>query len=311
MPLASRVLLLDQEESDRYSALLRERAPCLQVVALTDDLSADNYPSVWLGAPSTAASLLPKRKPDWLQLTWAGFAPLLDPQLPRDYFATRAISVFGEPMLEYVLFHLLEHERRACLCRENQSRFIWNQVTAGAIAGKTVLIAGLGSIGQHIAQQLSQLGLKVIGVQKTPQEFRYIAEVAGLDRLHELAADADYVVSVLPDTSTTRDIYDRDFFQAMKSTGVFINIGRGSAVVDKELVFALEQGEIAGAVLDVFRIEPLPPSHQFWVTPGLTLTPHIAGPTDPSRMVDLFLSNLSLFQSGQPLNGLIDFNRDY
>lgn len=305
------VLLLQREAQDSYLALLSERMPSLDVRTL-DEKDTRPLPDIWLGSPVEAVEWLRQgRKPTWLQLTWAGFAPLLEASLPRDYQATRAVSVFGHPMFEYVLYHLLEHERQACNYRDQQSRFVWNPTPAGSLARKTVLIVGLGSIGRYLAKQMALLGLNVLGVQRSPRPHQQLQLVAGLERLGELAGRADYVINVLPDTPATRDLYDRNFFLGMKRTGLFINVGRGSAVVDADLVAALEQRTIAGAVLDVFRREPLPPSHQFWVTPGLTVTPHVAGPTDPERMVELFLHNLSLYRTGEPMQGMIDFHCDY
>ena len=127
----------------------------------------------------------------------------------------------------------------------------------------------------------------------------------------EQAAQADYLVNLLPDTPATANLFDARLLAQLKPCALFINAGRGAAVVDADLIAALEAGQLAGAVLDVCREEPLPPDHPFWSAPRLLLTGHSAAPTLPAPMVQLFLRNLQAYRAGQPLQGEVTFSRGY
>lgn len=304
------VLLADPDSAELH--VLIRQAHAQLPLRTRDEVDAQGDCDVWLGAPEHVIELLDRGlRPRWVQLTWAGVTPMLDPRVPRGYQLTRASGVFGAAMLEYVLHHMLAHAWKAADYPFAQSRFSWQPASSPRLAGKRVLIAGLGSIGAHIAAGLSALGMQVSGIQRSPRAVVGVERVGSLEALLPMAAQADYVVNVLPDTPQTRDLFDSAFFSALPGNALFINIGRGNAVVDRDLVHALEQGQLAGAVLDVFRKEPLPPSHQFWVTPNLMLTPHVAGPTDAAAMIDFFLCNLRKYQFGQPLDGQVGFERGY
>src|SRR5690606_15334796 len=138
--------------------------------------------------------------------------------------------------------------------------------------------------------------------------FREVGDMADLPRL---AADADYLINLLPNTPSTQDVYDAKLFAQLKPTALFINAGRGVAVVDADLVAALAQEQIAGAVIDVCREEPLPAGHPFWNAPRLLLTGHSSAPTDPCLMARLFIDNLARYQRGETLAGQVDFARGY
>jgi phosphoglycerate dehydrogenase-like enzyme len=129
--------------------------------------------------------------------------------------------------------------------------------------------------------------------------------------LPRLAGEADYLINLLPDTPATRDIYDAALFACCKPSALFINAGRGVAVVDADLITALEQDRLAGAVIDVCRQEPLPADHGFWSAPRLLLTGHSSAPSEPRLLVQLFLDNLTRWRSGGELRGQVDFARGY
>ena len=136
-------------------------------------------------------------------------------------------------------------------------------------------------------------------------------EVAALEALGEWVGKVDYVINLLPNTPNTHDLYDAALFKRFKSSGLFINVGRGVAVVDADLVEALKEGHLAGAVIDVCRQEPLPQRHPFWTAWGLLLTGHSSAPTSPGMMVQLFVENLRAYQAGEALRGEVDFDRGY
>ncbi|WP_160016379.1 D-2-hydroxyacid dehydrogenase [Pseudomonas sp. 8BK] len=308
-------VLIAEGEHRRYAALLREQAPGLEVFGsdqLGDlQLQASTCP-VWLGQPDLLAALLRQgARPQWLQSTWAGITPLLAADLPTDYRLSRAVGIFGQVMAEYVLCHLLAHERQLLARLADQVEQRWDNRLPRSLAGRKVLIVGAGDIGLSVAQFLAPFGMQLLGIASSSRHLPPFRQVAGLDELPSLVGEADYLINLLPDTPATRDIYDAALFAACKPSALFINAGRGVAVVDQALVSALQQGQLAGAVIDVCREEPLPAGHPFWDAPCLLLTGHSAAPTDPHLLVKLFVDNLARWQVGSALRGQVDFVRGY
>ena len=219
---------------------------------------------VWLGQPDLLATLLRQgHQPQWLQSTWAGITPLLADGLRRDYRLTRAVGIFGQVMAEYVLTYMLGHEREVLARLVSQVERKWDNRTGQSLVGRKVLIVGTGDIGQSVAQFLLPFGVGLYGIASSAREQAPFVEVGSMADLPRLVGEVDYVVNLLPNTEHTHDIYDAALFKQFKPTGLFINAGRGVAVVDADLVEALKEGHLAGAVIDVCRQEPLPQRHPF------------------------------------------------
>lgn len=308
-------VLVAEAEHGLYAELLRQQAPELELFASDRPAGLAEYAAIcqiWLGQPDLLAPLLRQGvKPQWLQSTWAGITPLLASGLPTDYPLTRAVGIFGQVMAEYVLCHLLAHERQLFAALAAQVEQRWDNRRPHSLAGRKVLIVGTGDIGLSVAQFLAPFGVELLGVASRPRALPPFTQVAGLEALPRLTGEADYLINLLPDTPATRDIYDAALFAQLKPSALFINAGRGVAVVDADLVAVLEQGHLAGAVIDVCRQEPLPAGHPFWNAPRLLLTGHSSAPTEPRLLVQLFLDNLARWQAGDALRGQVDFARGY
>jgi len=308
-------VLIAEHDHARYAELLRQAAPQLQV--LTSDDSAElarlaPQCAVWLGQPDLLASLLRQgHKPQWMQSTWAGITPLLAEGLPRDYRLTRAVGIFGQVMAEYMLTYMLGHEREVLSRLVSQVERRWDDRPGRTLEGRKVLIVGTGDIGQRVAEFLVPFGVSLYGIASSAREQAPFVEVAGLVDLPRMVGQVDYVLNLLPDTPATHDLYDAALFQCFQPTALFINAGRGAAVVDADLVEALKEGHLAGAVIDVCRQEPLPQRHPFWTAWGLLLTGHSSAPTSPAAMVRLFADNVRAYAEGQGLRGEVDFARGY
>jgi len=309
-----RVLIAEQDHAN-YARLLGQAAPDLEILTSGDSAElarlAPDCP-VWLGQPDLLASLLRQgHKPRWMQSTWAGITPLLADGLPRDYRLTRAVGIFGQVMAEYMLTYMLGHERDVLSRLVSQVERRWDDRPGRTLEGRRVLIVGTGDIGQQVAEFLVPFGAILYGVASSAREQAPFVEVAGLDQLPRLVGEADYVLNLLPDTPATHDLYDAALFKRFRSSALFINAGRGVAVVDADLVEALKQGHLAGAVIDVCRQEPLPQRHPFWTAWGLLLTGHSSAPTSPTAMVRLFVENAQAYVAGQGLRGEVEFARGY
>ncbi|KAF1066434.1 MAG: Glyoxylate/hydroxypyruvate reductase A [Pseudomonas citronellolis] len=309
-----RLLILDREHT-LYAALTMVAEPGLQVVSGNDPAALVDAAAecpVWLGEPTLVAQLLRRGvHPVWVQSTWAGITPLLADDLPKDYALTRAVGIFGQVMSEYVLTYLLAHERQLLGRLASQVGSQWDDRPPGTLQGRQVVLVGAGEIGQAVGHMLAPFGMDLIGVARTPRPVLPFHRMGALEDLPRLVETADYVINLLPDTDETRDIYDSALFNRMKPTALFLNAGRGTSVVDEDLVQALNDNRLAGAVIDVCRQEPLPQDHPFWHTPRLLLTGHTAAPTVPGAMVDLFRDNLQRFWAGQAMRGEVDFARGY
>ncbi len=182
------------------------------------------------------------------------------------------------------------------------------------VEGKTMLVVGLGGIGTEVAKRAAGLGMRVQATRNSRREGPEFVEYVGLaHEVMELAANADVVVNATPLTPQTRGMFDAAFFEAMKETAYFINIGRGESVVTADLVAALESGVIAGAGLDVTDPEPLPPGHPLWSMPNVILTPHIAGGSDlvGRRVTILVAENLRRYIRGEPMLSVVNLERGY
>lgn len=309
-----RVLIAEQDHP-LYAQLLGEAAPELEVLTSGDSAELSRLAAdcpVWLGQPDLLATLLRQgHQPQWLQSTWAGITPLLAEGLQRNYRLTRAVGIYGQVMAEFVLTYMLGHEREVLARLVSQVERKWDDRTGQSLAGRKVLIVGSGDIGQSVAEFLVPFGVKLYGIASTAREQAPFIEVAGLDQLGRLVGEVDYVINLLPNTPSTHDLYDAALFKQFQPTALFINVGRGVAVVDADLVEALKEGHLAGAVIDVCRQEPLPQRHPFWTAWGLLLTGHSSAPTSPELMVALFLQNLRAYQAKAVLRGEVSFERGY
>lgn len=176
------------------------------------------------------------------------------------------------------------------------------------IADSTVLINGVGGIGTETARICRSLGARVIGIDPRLENLEY-GEIYAPQKLVEMLPSADFVVTTVPHTPATENMWDLDKFREMKPSAYFINVGRGKTAVLDDLVTALETGLIAGAGLDVFEIEPLPKDHPLWTMRNVIITPHVAvaGAVNiPERRYELIRENARRFLAGEPLKNVVD-----
>jgi len=195
----------------------------------------------------------------------------------------------------------------------DQREHKWTRRISEPLAGKTLGILGLGAIGGEVARKAAALELRVIGTKRGGGAVAHVDRVYGPEGTAEVLGAADYVLLLLPATAETRDFMDAKRLRQMKRSAYLLNFGRGELVVDDDLAAAVKDGVIAGAVLDVFRREPLPADHAFWGTPGITVLPHIGGlhPTRDEVVAELSVDNLTRFLDGKPLREVVDRARGY
>ncbi len=258
----------------------------------------------------------------WVHSASAGVEANLFPEfVASDVILTNSTGLHAISIPEHVLGQMLTLARNFHQAVRLQARAEWNRFEiisfAGGVRevhGSNLAILGAGAIGRSLAQLAAALGMHVRVMRRDPHRGVPGAEtVVGPSELHSLLAWADWVVCALPMTAETRGLIDATALGAMRSDAYLINVGRGESIDDDALVKALRNGAIAGAALDVFHEEPLPPQHPFWSLPNLLLTPHISGYTAQyfQKVIELFEDNLARYVSGRPLRNVVDKQLGY
>jgi len=245
-----------------------------------------------------------------IQSLWMGVERLLaDPAYPRGVPLARLIDPgMVAAMSEMVVAHLLDWHRHLYYYRGLQAEPRWKRVRQFLASDRTVGILGMGELGGDAARKLLALGFNVTGWTRRPRVFDGVQCFTDLEKMLPLV---DALVCLVPLTAQTRAILNAKAFAAMKPKGCVINLARGAHLVEKDLLAALDSGQLRHAYLDVFDTEPLPVEHPFWRHPGVTVTPHAAGLTEPRTAVAKIVENVERVRRGEtPLN-LVDFAAGY
>jgi phosphoglycerate dehydrogenase-like enzyme len=312
-PRPHKLLILSRRAED-YRRLVAADLPDLDIEAIADASEARAVASEFdlaLGEPSLLCKMIgamPHLR--WIQATWAGVEPLLDPALRRDYVLTNA-RVFGPLMSEYVFAYLLAHERLIFQKRESQLRGEWDSGRPGYLRGKRIGLLGVGSIGAALARTAKHFGMSISGYTRASESCPDVDVYFHGDARCAFVADLDYLVSVVPNTADTRQLVDEELLRHVPKRMLFVNPGRGSVVDELALARALQEGRLAGAVLDVFQQEPLPADHVFWRTPNVIITSHTAALSFPEDIAPLFVENYRRLVRGEPLRHRVDFQLGY
>ena len=259
------------------------------------------------GVPAGLLPTMPNLR--WAQSLTAGVESWIAlPDLPVGLTLTCARGTHRESMPENILGALFHITKPYAGIVEDQKQSLWRHRVATPLNGQTLGILGLGAIGQEVARLATALGMRVIGTKRRPAPMPDVAEVLPPERTNEVLAHSDFVLLLLPATPETDNFIDAERLGQMKPGAWLLNFGRGHLIKDDDLIAAVKAKTIAGAVLDVFRQEPLPKEHAFWATEGILVLPHIGGP-HPRRdsiVAKLFVANLSRFLDGQPLQQVVD-----
>jgi glyoxylate/hydroxypyruvate reductase A len=278
---------------------------------IPDDLAA--RAEVLMGSrPGSYLKKMPRLR--WVQAMTAGVDPwLASADLSRDVTLCCARGTHRISMPENILgaiFHLTKPYMAIAL-DQRESR--WTRRQSVPLAGKTLGILGLGAIGQELARKAAALEMRVIGTKRTPATLPHVDRVYAQDGTEEVLAASDFVVLLLPSTPETENLVNAKWLSAMKPTAWLLNFARGALIVDDDLIEAVKSKRIAGAVLDVFRQEPLPATHPFWQSEGIMVLPHLGGghPQRGAAVADLFVDNAKRFLAGEPLNAVVDRARGY
>lgn len=254
---------------------------------------------------------LARRAPDlrWIHIIGAGVEHLrpLD-WLPPGVVLTNNRGVHAEKTAESALMAVLMLNNRIPAYVTDQRHRRWAPAFAEPIAGKTVVLVGVGEMGGAAARAFKRAGLRVLGVRRGGRPRRYVDRMVGPDRLHEMLAEADFVHVTTPLTEETRHLIDARALDAMKPGAGLVNFGRGPVVDVVALAERLRDGRIGGAILDVHDPEPLPPHSPVWDVPNLIVTPHVSSDDEAAyvpKTLDLVFDNLGRLLAGKPLRNRV------
>ena len=306
------LLALPPEVRAKYLENLKRRFPEVKIDLVDHHSKVDPYIGaadmlITFGAHMADHVLEKGVRLKWIQALGTGVDGICDrPALRDGVIVTNVHGLHGESMSESALLSMLALARSLPRSLSSQARHAWDRFTVKLVSGKTVGILGVGAIAKDLAPRCKALGMNVVGITSAKRE------LPGFDRMfarHELAAavpSLDFLVLLTPYSEQTRGIVDANVLKAMKPSSFLINLARGGIVDEPALLEALSRGTIAGAALDVFATEPLPPAHPFWGMPNVIVTPHLGGFHDQyaEKALPVIEENLSKFLAGDSANML-------
>ncbi|HWY45387.1 MAG TPA: D-2-hydroxyacid dehydrogenase [Candidatus Sulfotelmatobacter sp.] len=304
---------------------LRARWPEMRVVHLPNyDTLPKELPDtdIFIGYSLRAEQLKDAKKLKWIHSTAAGVAQLMYPEL-RDsgILVTNPRGVFSVPMAEHTLGMMVAMARNFPDSVRFQDHSTWGQQALWdmpqrltELNGKTLLIVGLGSIGEELAKRAKAFVMRVWGVTRSGKGDESVAEkIVPVSELKVVLPEADYVVIATPETAETKHLIGAAEISRMKRGARLINVGRGSLVDEAALIAALESEHLGGAALDVASIEPLPAESPLWKAPNLFITPHTSAVSDRlwQRETELLADLLDRWFGGREMKNIVDLARGY
>ena len=279
-----------------------------------------NDVDVILGYDDKLTPLLQKNNSvKWVQAWSAGVD-----QLPQNLFKEKGIQLTNASgamvpgLAEQIIGQMISWDRNLGYSFAAQQKQKWDELAAASyqeLAGKKLLLLGVGHIGQQVAKLATAFGMHVIGVRHSDKPANNVEEIYTFEPIFQVVGKADFVLNTLPVTVQTQELIDQKFFSQMKKSAVYINYGRGKTNNESDLLQALQTGEIAGAIMDVFKEEPLSKDSAFWKLPNVLITPHTGGDTAlyDHRVVKIAADNISMMNddSIKPQKNVVDLRQGY
>jgi len=238
----------------------------------------------------------------WIHALGTGLDGIIDlPSLDKGVRISSTRGIHGAPMSEMTFLQMLALSRNFSRTVRNQDRAQWERWPAKLLDSKTVGILGVGLIAEELAPKCKAFNMTVVGISSTPRQVKGIDRFYNRKDLKQAVPELDYLVVLVPYAPETHGIVDAGIFSAMKSSSYLINIARGGVVDEDALIQALASGQIAGAGLDTFVQEPLPPDHPFWRMENVIITPHLGGFNDVyvDKALPIIEKNMRCFLNGE------------
>lgn len=309
----------DEQERERFQfflssvlRILRSLQPDLDLRVYPDlgDVNDIHFAIAWR-APLGIFKTLPNLR--CIASLGAGVDHLFaDVKLPQNIPIVRVVDpAMSMEITQYVVASVLFRLKRFDHWEESQLQKVWVREPPFHFLDQTVGVMGLGFLGIHAAQNLHNLGVKIIGWSNSPKHLNGIPTYAGMEELKDFLANSHVVVCLLPLTPLTRHILNSQNLSRLPKGAYLINLARGAHVVEADLLAALDSGQLSGARLDVFEEEPLPPQHPFWSHGKIRITPHIAAVTNFATAVPQIFDNFLRVTAGMTPINTVDTSRGY
>lgn len=313
---APKILIYRPDDAQMYADLLRESGYTNVFIAETPEQAIACLPETEIifcwRFPGKLLQIPQASSVKWVQSMGAGVDDLVAPGvIPDDVQLTRVVDQFGSSISEYVFAYLLYISQQMPRQREAQATKKWDPFVPQFLAGKTMGVAGLGSIGMEIVKRAKAFGMNVHGLSQSGRNAHQVNKHFSSQEWVHFVRELDYLVLTLPSTPETYHAVNRSVLQAMKSEASLVNVGRGSLINEFDLIGVLQEGHLKSVVLDVFEQEPLSAESPLWSLPNVYVTPHLSGPSIPSEVTQLFVQNLALYKEGKPLIGVVDRKQGY
>ncbi len=272
-----------------------------------EDLSKVEALFVWKPLDQGVIERLPNLK--WISSLGAGVDHLVgDAQIPYSIPITRIVDPFlARDMSNYVAMGVLMHQRNMGANQQNQNHSSWERLTYSNLK---VGVMGLGKLGSHCVNLLRQMGFDMSGWSRTLKHIEGVKTYAQTE-LKPFLSELDVLVNLLPVTPDTESILNSNLFEQLPQGVYLINVARGNHLVEEDLIAALNNNHLSGALLDVFRQEPLPKENPLWTHPKVTITPHVASVTNPSSALELLKANIKRLIHEEELLHVIDREAGY
>lgn len=291
-----------------YEALLKKTAGRkIEIIIATPEEASAHFADAEVVAafPMRMPSIADLPKAKWLHSFSAGVDKILTPEVARsNIILTNSSGVHATPIAETIIAYCLMFARGFTTTIGEQRAHEWHKnYSSVELRGSTVLIVGLGAIGTETARLCNAFGAHVMAVARSAKKKPPFVENLGRSTaLDSMLPKADYVVITLPHTKATHHLFNKKKFRLMRPKAIVINIGRGGIINEKDLIAALQKGTIAGAGLDVFEKEPLPPDSPLWDMQNVIITPHHSGLSLKymDRAVEILCKNLEAYLKGNP-----------
>lgn len=306
------ILLISDRSTDGWFKAIQEENKEIKVEVYPDveDKEKIEYALVWNHPPGVFDEF-PNIKV--IASMGAGVDHIVrDPELPGDAKITRIVDdQLATDMAEFVLARCMAHLRNLSLHQQVAEKEEWKPKSYKRIADVQVGIMGMGNLGTTVGTKLTDAGFTVRGWANSQKDLDNINTFAGQEELEDFLSKTDILVCLLPLTSETEDILNKDLFSKLPEGAFLINAARGNHLVEDDLLQAIESGQLSGAALDVFRKEPLPEGHPFWKHPKIQVTPHNASVSKPSSAVPQVLENYDRMKNGKELLNVVDREKGY
>jgi phosphoglycerate dehydrogenase-like enzyme len=316
-------LMIHSDKAGELLEPLRRRHPDVELVLCTDypslpQLLAEHAPEAlytvrFAGTPNfPRPAILAAPSLRWVSVGGSG-TDHLAPWDPLRLTVTNAAGVGASTMAQYAIAAALHFTLGLPGLAAAQRERRWAPGNVGSVEGKCMVILGLGKTGQAVARLAKAHGMRVLGLRARPAPTPSVDRVEPVARLHELLAEADFLVVSVPLTAETRGLLDASAFARLKPGAVLVDVSRGGVVGQAALIEALESGRLKGAALDVFETEPLPADNPLWGRENVIITPHCSS-VDAGwelRSIEMFCDNLDRWRRGETLSNIVDPRRGY